>query len=110
MHKLAIEMYDRDVEIPLHYQGTKLTFESAVPTEIELNTLPHLTLTSNTQWNPGEVTLGQAQSKRTNVNLKKVSVHVDDSGFITIDKYMYSTNMAYDDVQMHEMNPIARAL
>ena len=109
-HKLAIEVYDRDVEIPLYYQGTKLIFESTVPTEMELNTLPHLILTSDTQWNPGEVTLGQAQIRMMNVNLKKVSVHVDDSGFNTLDKYMYPTNMAHDDVQMHEMNPIIRAL
>ena len=40
-HILSIELYNEGVSIPMKYRGTKLGFESAVPTMKELNTLPH---------------------------------------------------------------------
>ena len=47
MHELGIEVYDKDITIPMYFNGTKLIFESTVPTERELNVLPHLILTSS---------------------------------------------------------------
>ena len=54
-HKLGIEIYENGINIPMVYQGTKLVFKTSVPTEQELNTLPHITLTSEQPWNPGDV-------------------------------------------------------
>ena len=45
--ELYIEVYDKGVTLPIQFNGTKLIFESSVPTEEELNTLPHLVLTSS---------------------------------------------------------------
>ena len=44
-HNLSIEI-DDEIVIPLQYEGTKLAFESQAPSDHELNTLPHLHLTS----------------------------------------------------------------
>ena len=109
-HKLEIEIYEKNVSIPMQYYGTKLAFESTTPTEHELNVLPHVTLTSSIQWNPGEVVLGKVQCEPTVMKIKKIQVHVDDSGFNTLDKYVYESHTIDDDIEMHEVNPIMRAL
>ena len=58
--KLGIETYDDNVEldIPMAYIGTKLSFTSTAPTNAELSKLPHLALTSSDQWDTGNVKLG----------------------------------------------------
>ena len=109
-HNLEIEVYEKDVTIPMHYDGTKLAFESVTPTEEELNVLPHIVLTSSTQWNPGEVVLGKVQSGPIRMNVKKVQIHVDESGYNTLDKYVYESHIISDDIEMHEVNPIMRAI
>lgn len=109
-HELGIEIYEKDIMIPMQYDGTKLAFRSSVPTEYELNVLPHIILTSSTQWNPGEVVLGKTQRKDAVIKVKKVQVHVDDSGLNTLDNYVYATDISNDDVQMNEINPIMRSL
>ena len=87
-----------------------MAFESTTPTEEELNVLPHIVLTSSTQWNPGEVILEKVQSEPVRVNVKKIQIHVDDSGFNTLDKYLYESHAIDDDIEMHEVNPIMRAI
>ena len=62
-HHLMIEISDHDLEIPLEYKGTKLIFQSSLPTEQELNELQHIELTSNQPWNPAAVVLGQVDVK-----------------------------------------------
>ena len=57
MHELSIEA-DGDVHIPLTYQGTKLFFNTRSPTEDELQSCIHISMTSDMPWNPGEVHLG----------------------------------------------------
>ena len=110
MHELSIELYEKDVTIPMHFNGTKLVFESTVPSEQELNVLPHLILTSSNPWDPGDVILGQAQRNHVVTHIKELHIHVDDSGFNTLDKYMYAPYAGEDDLEMHEMNPVMRAL
>ena len=39
-----------------------------------------------------------------------MAIHVDDSGLNTLDKYAYANHICEDDMQMHEMNPVVRAL
>ena len=87
-----------------------MAFESANPTEEELNVLPHIVLTSSTQWNPGEVVLGKVQNEPVWVRVKKIQIHVDDSGFNTLDKYVFESHAIDDDIEMHEINPIMRAI
>ena len=108
--ELYIEVYDKGVTLPIQFNGTKLIFESSVPTEEELNMLPQLVLTSGNPWNPGQVTLGQTQREEVLTHIKSVHVHVDDSGFNTLDKFMYSSHIRDDNIQMHEVNPVMRAL
>ena len=53
----------------------------------------------------------RASTKEGGTNtIKTVQVHVDDSGFNTLDKYMYSPHIGEDDIQMHDINPVMRAL
>ena len=55
-HDLCIEC-DNDLSIPLRLQGTKTYFESRSPTIRELETCPHIELTSIREWNPNTVNL-----------------------------------------------------
>ena len=48
---------DDDVNIPLHYEGTKCLFKSRSPTQNEINNCPHLHITSNIEWDPATVDL-----------------------------------------------------
>ena len=54
---LGIELME-GTNIPMKYDGTKLSFESSAPTDVELNSLPHVELTSSLQWEPDKVELG----------------------------------------------------
>ena len=48
--------------IPLSFKGTKLRFSSRVPTNRELETCPHIDMTSRREWNPDTVILGKLTS------------------------------------------------
>jgi len=54
---IGIKIYD-DVRLPFHTDGSTVYFESKYPTDDELETCPHITLTSDTEWNPSEVVMG----------------------------------------------------
>ena len=68
MYPLAIEVYDHNLSIPLKYKGTKLVYQTSLPTEDELNNLPHIELTSETTWDTGNVVLGVGDVA-TNTNM-----------------------------------------
>ena len=57
MHPLAIEVHEHEVSIPLKYRGTKLSFQTSLPTKDELDNLPHVELKSEATWDPGNVVL-----------------------------------------------------
>ncbi len=59
MHELAIEVYEKGLQIPMKYNGTKVIFTSSAPIDEELNRLQHVELTSDIPCDPGEVALGQ---------------------------------------------------
>ena len=61
-HELSI-VVDGDFSIPLRFHGTKLVFNSRVPTAKELDTCRQVEMTSIIPWEPHEVHLGQVQSK-----------------------------------------------
>ena len=50
-------------------QGTKLIFESRVPTPEELSTCPHIQMTSSREWEPASVQLGKIHKQVRNENI-----------------------------------------
>ena len=54
---------DEGEAIELKTSGTKVYFETRTPTTRELDTLPHVHLTSSFEWNPHDVVLGKLTSK-----------------------------------------------
>lgn len=62
-HDLSIELHEYNMVLPLEYKGTILIFNTSTPTEHELNTLPHMVLTSEAPWNPGKVVIGAMKTK-----------------------------------------------
>ena len=61
VRKLQIDTND-DLVIPLQAQGTKLYFESRVPTRQELSECARITMSSPEPWNPKEVHMKQVQT------------------------------------------------
>ena len=53
---------NNDITIPMYSKGTKVLFQTRAPTAIELNTCPHIELTSPREWNPNDIQLGEATS------------------------------------------------
>ena len=51
-----------DVIIPLKISGTNIFLDTHTPTQHELDTCPHIHLTSETEWNPHTVRLSSTQS------------------------------------------------
>ena len=47
---------DETIVIPLQGKGTKLQFDTRVPTREELNDCPHITMTSPLPWDPKNIT------------------------------------------------------
>ena len=111
-HVLSIEPYDEGITIPMTYQGTKLSFESAVPTTKELNTLPHIELTSSHQWNPGEVRLGinSINSRKPNEVVRIVAKVTNLQHFDVTDIAYHYSDPKNDDTIMHNMNPVLARL
>ena len=60
-HNLEIDTGDGLV-IPLRFHGTKLRFQSRVPTSSELNNCSHISMTSQREWNPTQIALGEISS------------------------------------------------
>ena len=64
-HDVTIDVEpDKSLQIPLTFEGTKGTFKSRVPTEEEINTCYYFNMTSDKQWEPTGITLGEIQTKR----------------------------------------------
>ena len=59
---LRIDVND-ELTIPMHTVGTKIMFETRSPTDVELRTCHHITMTSPTTWNPERVSLGETHSR-----------------------------------------------
>ena len=99
--------------IPMEYQGTKLVFKTSVPTEQELNTLPHITLTSEQPWNPGEVRLGEVQSyvnhQPNKIMIKETNIYIGN-GCKGITRYEYQNNLDEDLIWLNKMNPVMHKL
>ena len=106
---LSIQV-DRGPTISLEFVGIKLQFESKVPTNEELNNCEHIEITSSVLWEPSEVTLGQATSKRvTNEKrtVKKVgTLYNADHPYShsTSDSFTYADPASIDSI-IHQIEP-----
>ena len=86
---LSIEV-DDSLKIPLRYQGTKLIFESRVPTRQELSECPHVDMCSQDEWNPQSVKLQSLKMKNPKM------LQLDDGSFAYLDP-------TDDEAIMHSM-------
>jgi hypothetical protein len=84
-----------DVRVPLLSKGTKIYFETRVPTEWELNNCVHIDMTSRREWNPTSVNM-QASSttsshlQGTNSSAAAEFVLDDDAALLeSIDPSLY---------------------
>ena len=80
MHPLAIEIHEHNLSIPLKYWGTKLSFQTSLPTESELNNLPHVELTSEATWDPENVVLGKVAAKINVIDTHIISAAKTEDG------------------------------
>ena len=108
-HDLSI-VHD-DVMIPLDYHGTKLRFESRVPTQYELTHCVHIHMTDVNPWNPDSVILGQLQSANTMniISHMRTTAH----SFMVDNPYSYASTLEYeyldptsDDSILHSYNGV----
>ena len=67
-HELSIDVSD-ELIVPLRMQGTKLVFESRVPTPEELSTCLLIQMTSSRVWEPASVQLGKIHKQVQNKNV-----------------------------------------
>lgn len=85
-HDLCIEISD-ELSIPLIMKGTKVYFESRVPTEDELLTCDQVELTSSNAWDPKEVVLASLEKEENpdpvrmikSISLKGQTHHLEPS-------------------------------
>ena len=83
--------------------GTRIGFVSHVPTDKELRKLPHIEVTSGSEWNPNTVKLGKVSMDK-NDDAFEFQRHV--FGYLTIQtvKCSYSDN-SNDEAVLHSINP-----
>ena len=113
-HELSIDINGGQVIIPLLFQGTKLVFNSRVPTSDELANCQHIEMTDSHQWNPEDIMLGKVKTKK--VEAPKFMRHICatyTSPFVasdgTKDLYEY-IDPSSDEAILHDINPTLIAL
>ena len=108
MRELCIEV-PNTLKIPLYTKGTKIVFDTHLPSEYELNNCPHVELTSIKEWNPQKVVLGKVQSQgaseRYPVVVSKVRVYPTLSSSHSIVKNKYLDPTA-DHSILHQIDPL----
>ena len=88
-----------ELEIQLESKGTKLYFETRVPTKHELETLEAIEITSDKDWNPTDVELQQIQvMQQTDTFVQQVQM------MTTQKKYEYN-DPGSNKALLHEIDP-----
>ena len=106
-HDLSI-VVDRDTSTPLHFHGTKLTFDSRVPTAQELDTCRQVEMMSIVSWKPHKVHLGQIQRKNKEPPFYRCINKVWRS---SNEQPMYQYNGSiHDEAILHRIKPTLVAL
>ena len=80
-HELGIEASEQ-LSIPMKYTGTKLSFETRVPTSKELSYCEHIELTDDAPWEPHTVKLGLVHSENTSYQVQQLtSISLADNDY-----------------------------
>ena len=111
--QLMIEINEHGLSIPMEYRGTKLVFQSSLPTEYELNELQHIELTSNQPWNPSTVNLGQIKVRpsRNNRIINSVETYIGGcNGMSIYDTKNHYKGIMGNDAIACEIDPIMMRL
>jgi hypothetical protein len=104
-HNLEIEI-STDTTIELYKTGTRICFDSRVPTLDELNSCIHINLTSNEPWNPNEVVLGKVSSQSP-VTPNDFKIQIKSTKAQTeYDNSFHYYDPTSDEALLHETNPI----
>ena len=86
--------------IPLVKNGTKIYFDSKTPSDEELNNCQHIHLTSDNEWNPESVTLGEMKTQKAQVrqlqSVKTLTDPINPYSFAEDSKYYYNDYRNYD--------------
>ena len=66
---------DKDtISIPMFAMGTNTCVKTRTPTQEELNSCPHVTLTSDIEWEPNNTTFPKVNAIRRDIHMEKGSV------------------------------------
>ena len=102
---------DRGPTLPMKYEGTKLIFETHVPSNDELNNCTHIEMTSILPWEPREVKLGKVQTKKNNTNVRFCSkvqtmpCYDHPESYAEKSIYAYEHDIITDEAIIHEIEP-----
>lgn len=96
------------LHIPLRMRGTKISFDTHLPSKHKLNNCPHINMTSVCKWDPGNVILGQ-----TDVEYNEVSYSACIAWTYAPTSYSYDTEVVKykyhdptsDESILHQLNP-----
>ena len=110
-HPLSIE--HENINIPLQYEGTKLTFTSRAPTREELHTCPRIDMTDSSPWEPSMVRLGKVTTNfATNKRPRHIFSVQTNKQYMTTNPYSYShttatqyTDNKSDESILNNINP-----
>ena len=102
---LCIDIDDGPM-IELNLTGTKLKFESRVPTTNELSSCAHIEMTSPHQWNPESVHLGSTSTTSRQPQVRQLSsIHISENPYTTITHTIYEyANHASDEATLHNID------
>ena len=128
-HQLCIDI-DQGPLVPLKTQGTKIFFNSRVPTMDELGQCEHIELTSVLPWNPSNISLGEVGSNNyemiqgddqilysidkslimiKELSVKRVSKVIEDDHDLHLDVPARRTFASYDRHNRKSIDAIAEA-
>ena len=105
-HQLSIDT-PCGLFMPLMSKGTKIYFNSRVPTRYELENCAHIDMTSKTEWNPHSMTLGECRTEmRERLEYQMQTIETYDNPYSTIHKYHRSyMDPTSDEAILNNINP-----
>ena len=105
-HELSIDT-PCGLVIPLIAKGTKIAFQSRVPTREELRSCTHIEMTSRREWNPHSVVLGEINMRSESAygaSIKSVTVSTHPFKTSESIKYQYEGFITSEDM-LNDISP-----
>ena len=104
-HELSIEVTG-ELTIPLGMEGTKTTFQSRAPTKEELDTCPHIQMTSDYDWQPTTVRLGKVQTTQDDRIIMTMNEQSNPLAGEHAGQYVYKNDaLNTEDRVLHDVEP-----